>query len=123
MAKKTTKRVKSKLAKKTTKKKVPKKSKTGASRINRSGSKKSKQTLKSKVGVRRKPQQASVHTARQDWAIVVRIMGEGQYRLDPTAAEKLNEIDNEIVKIVQAAPHEAGSDGLYKRFQKMLGEM
>jgi hypothetical protein len=56
-------------------------------------------------------------------------MGEGQYRLDSTAAAKLNEIDNEIVKIVQSAPHDntSGSttadSALLQRFHRMLGEM
>ncbi len=48
--------------------------------------------------------------------MIVRILGEGQYRLSSTYLDKLNEIDNNLVKVV-----ESGDETKYKQlFSKMI---
>lgn len=59
---------------------------------------------------------------------IVRIMGQGQYKIDRATMAKVNEIDNEIVKIFDGKllPSESGSvgdDDTNTRLQKMLSEM
>ncbi len=48
--------------------------------------------------------------------MIIRISGEGQYRLDADAARHLNEIDNELVRLV------AGGDeaAFYSRFRELI---
>lgn len=104
-----------------------KKSPSSAKKSNTSGrnakSRKAATSLRPRTASKKTRKTAT--SGRNNGSIVVRIMGHGQYRLDSTAAAKLNDIDNEIVKFVQSAPPEAGSghDGMYQRFKKMLGEM
>ncbi len=45
--------------------------------------------------------------------MIVRISGEGQYRLGDDAARRLNELDNELVRLVQAGD-EAGFQARFK---------
>ncbi len=47
--------------------------------------------------------------------MIVRIATEGQYRLKDGQAERLNELDNEIVSLVQAGDEEG--------FRRLFGEM
>jgi PspA-Associated protein len=47
--------------------------------------------------------------------VIVRLMGEGQYRIDADVAETLNELDNQAAQAV-----EAGDEGSLRR---LLGEM
>lgn len=65
---------------------------------------------------------------------VVRIMGHGQYRVDPQTMAKVNEIDNEIVKLFDGSnpssslPQNGGKnvvegDDINSRFQAMLEKM
>ncbi|TAK27107.1 MAG: hypothetical protein EPO21_24270 [Chloroflexota bacterium] len=49
--------------------------------------------------------------------MIVRILSEGQYRLNSTALDKLNDIDNQIVKIVASGDQQ----GYQSLFQKMIG--
>jgi len=105
-----------------------KKRKSNTKQSKRSTSRKSRTSSISRLSATKKKkqsQQKSAHSRNAHGGVVVRIMGHGQYRLDYPIAAKLNEIDNEIIKIVQAAPHETGAraDGLHQRFQKMLVEM
>jgi hypothetical protein len=39
--------------------------------------------------------------------VIVRLMGEGQYRLDDGARERLNEIDNRVTEAVEAGDESA----------------
>lgn len=58
---------------------------------------------------------------------IVRIMGQGQYKIDKATMEKLNEIDNEIVKIFdgKTLPSESSnvSEDTNSRLQSKLSEM
>lgn len=48
--------------------------------------------------------------------MIVRIMGEGQFRLDDSEAERLNQLDNEAV-----AAADAGDEGRWRQlFDEML---
>jgi hypothetical protein len=53
---------------------------------------------------------------------VVRIMGQGQYRLDSTTVGELNKIDNTIIKLVEESDSGASSD-LESRFKEKLADM
>lgn len=107
---------------KSSKKKIAKKSKSSAKRTIRS-SKPSPSKPSPRRGATKKAQKSTATPRTEE--IVVRIMGQGQYRLNSNTADKLNEIDNDLIKIIQSAPHQSGieSDGLHQRFRKMLGEM
>ena len=48
--------------------------------------------------------------------MIVRIMGEGQYRLSDDVLERVNELDNTIVKAVDSADE----DGFHESFEEML---
>ena len=48
--------------------------------------------------------------------MIVRIMGEGQYRLSEEVLERVNELDNTIVKTVDADDE----DGFHESFEEML---
>ena len=48
--------------------------------------------------------------------MIVRIMGEGQYRLSEEVLERVNELDNTIVKAVDADDE----DGFHESFEEML---
>ncbi|HVF77955.1 MAG TPA: hypothetical protein VNA28_06640 [Solirubrobacteraceae bacterium] len=48
--------------------------------------------------------------------MIVRIMGEGQYRLSEGVLERVNELDNTIVKAVDADDE----DGFHESFEEML---
>ena len=58
---------------------------------------------------------------------IVRIMGQGQYKIDKATMEKLNEIDNEIVKIFdgKTLPSESSnvSGDINSRLQTKLSDM
>jgi len=48
--------------------------------------------------------------------VIVRIMGEGQYRLSKDVLERVNELDNTVVKAVEADDE----DGFHASFEEML---
>jgi hypothetical protein len=48
--------------------------------------------------------------------VIVRISTEGQYRVDDDAAERLNDLDNEVVAAVDAGDEEAFAE----RFASMI---
>jgi len=48
--------------------------------------------------------------------LIVRISGEGQYRLNADAARHLNELDNELVRLVEARDEA----GFYTRFRELI---
>ena len=48
--------------------------------------------------------------------MIVRIMGEGQYRLSPEVLERVNELDNTVVAAVDANDE----DGFHESFEEML---
>jgi hypothetical protein len=48
--------------------------------------------------------------------VIVRIMGEGQYRLSEEVLERVNELDNTVVKAVDADDE----DGFHESFEEML---
>jgi hypothetical protein len=48
--------------------------------------------------------------------VIVRIMGEGQYRLDDDVLERVNELDNSVV----AAVEEDDEDAFHVAFEEML---
>jgi hypothetical protein len=48
--------------------------------------------------------------------MIVRIMGEGQYRLSPEVLERVNELDNTVVAAVDADDE----DGFHESFEEML---
>ena len=48
--------------------------------------------------------------------MIVRIMGEGQYRLSKNVLERVNELDNTVVKAVEADDE----DGFHASFEEML---
>jgi hypothetical protein len=48
--------------------------------------------------------------------VIVRIMGEGQYRLSPEVLERVNELDNAVVAAVDADDE----DGFHESFEEML---
>ena len=48
--------------------------------------------------------------------MIVRIMGEGQYRLSEEVLERVNELDNTIVSAVEADDE----DGFHESFEEML---
>ncbi len=48
--------------------------------------------------------------------MIVRIMGEGQYRLSKDVLERVNELDNTVVKAVEADDE----DGFHASFEEML---
>jgi len=48
--------------------------------------------------------------------VIVRIMGEGQYRLSKDVLERVNELDNMVVKAVEADDE----DGFHASFEEML---
>ena len=48
--------------------------------------------------------------------MIVRIMGEGQYRLSKDVLERVNELDNTVVKAVEADDE----DGFHAAFEEML---
>ena len=48
--------------------------------------------------------------------MIVRIMGEGQYRLDDDCVARVNELDNAAVKAVDADDE----DGFHTAFEEML---
>ena len=48
--------------------------------------------------------------------MIVRIMGEGQYRLSEEVLERVNELDNTIVKAVDADDE----DAFHESFEEML---
>ena len=48
--------------------------------------------------------------------MIVRIMGEGQYRLDAACVERVNALDNQVVVAVEADDE----DGFHAAFEEML---
>ncbi|HLH15162.1 MAG TPA: hypothetical protein VKV16_10270 [Solirubrobacteraceae bacterium] len=48
--------------------------------------------------------------------MIVRISGEGQYRLDDSDAQRLNELENDVVSIVEGG----GEDGFAAAFATLL---
>jgi 23S rRNA A2030 N6-methylase RlmJ len=48
--------------------------------------------------------------------MIVRISGEGQYRLSDEAARRLNELDNELVRLVESADEA----GFRARFRELI---
>ena len=48
--------------------------------------------------------------------MIVRIMGEGQYRLSQEVLERVNELDNTVVAAVEANDE----DGFHESFEEML---
>ena len=48
--------------------------------------------------------------------MIVRIMGEGQYRLDTACVERVNALDNQVVAAVDADDE----DGFHAAFEEML---
>jgi hypothetical protein len=48
--------------------------------------------------------------------VIVRIMGEGQYRLSKDVLARVNELDNTVVKAVEADDE----DGFHASFEEML---
>ncbi len=48
--------------------------------------------------------------------MIVRIMGEGPYRLSPDVLERVNELDNTVVAAVDANDE----DGFHESFEEML---
>lgn len=48
--------------------------------------------------------------------MIIRISGEGQYRLDSDAARRLNEMDNELVRLVEAGDEAA----FYSRYRELI---
>jgi hypothetical protein len=48
--------------------------------------------------------------------VIVRIMGEGQYRLDDDCVQRVNELDNTIVRAVDADDE----DAFHVAFEEML---
>jgi PspAA-like protein len=54
---------------------------------------------------------------------VVRIMGQGQYKLDSATVEELNKIDNTIVKIIENEETKSESGDLESRFSEKLADM
>jgi 23S rRNA A2030 N6-methylase RlmJ len=44
--------------------------------------------------------------------MIVRISGEGQYRLDDADAQRLNELENGVVKIVESGQEDGFADAL-----------
>ncbi len=48
--------------------------------------------------------------------MIVRIMGEGQYRLSPEVLERVNGLDNTVVAAVDANDE----DGFHESFEEML---
>jgi hypothetical protein len=48
--------------------------------------------------------------------VIVRILGEGQYRLDDDARQRVNDLDNEIVGLVQQGDEE----GFHESFDRLL---
>ena len=48
--------------------------------------------------------------------MIVRIMGEGQYRLSPEVLERVNELDNTVVAAVDANDE----DAFHESFEEML---
>ena len=48
--------------------------------------------------------------------MIVRIMGEGQYRLSEDVLERVNELDNTVVKAVEGNDE----DGFHESFEEML---
>ena len=48
--------------------------------------------------------------------MIVRIMGEGQYRLSEEVLERVNELDNTIVRAVDAGDE----DGFHESFEEMV---
>lgn len=48
--------------------------------------------------------------------MIVRIMGEGQFRVDGGVADRLNEVDNRLVQIVSNNDQE----GFHKTFRELL---
>ena len=48
--------------------------------------------------------------------MIVRIMGEGQYRLSEQVLERVNELDNTVVKAVETDDE----DGFHASFEEML---
>ena len=49
--------------------------------------------------------------------MIVRILSEGQYRLDSSALDQLNQIDNQLVQVVAAGD----PDGYQKLFGELIG--
>ena len=48
--------------------------------------------------------------------MIVRIMGEGQYRLDDDVRERVNELDNNVVAAVESDDE----DGFHSAFEELL---
>jgi len=48
--------------------------------------------------------------------VIVRILGEGQYRLDDDVRERVNDLDNEVVQAVEREDEE----GFHETFERLL---
>ncbi len=48
--------------------------------------------------------------------MIVRILGEGQYRLDDDVRERVNDLDNEVVELVERGDEE----GFHETFERLL---
>ncbi len=48
--------------------------------------------------------------------MIVRILGEGQYRLDDDVRERVNDLDNEVVQLVENGDEE----GFHESFERLL---
>ena len=54
---------------------------------------------------------------------VVRIMGQGQYKLDSATVDELNKIDNTIVKLIENKETKNETGDLESRFREKLADM
>ncbi len=48
--------------------------------------------------------------------MIVRILGEGQYRLDDDVRERVNDLDNEVVALIERGDEE----GFHETFERLL---
>ena len=83
-----------------------------------------KNSARPRTASKRKAKSSKKKVTGSDGSIVVRIMGRGQFRLDRATAAELNQIDNQIVKLVDSALGGGSTDSTYdSRFRKMLEQM
>jgi PspAA-like protein len=103
-----------------------KRNRHNSSAVKRTRSSSIKKTKSGSVAAGKRSQKPAT-TSNTTEHTIVRIMGQGQYKIDRATMAKVNEIDNEIVKIFDGKllTSESGnvSDDTNTRLQKMLSEM
>jgi hypothetical protein len=54
--------------------------------------------------------------------VIIRVMGEGQWRVDDGLAERLNEIDDEVGRALEAGDQAAMTDALHRLAETVRSE-